>query len=73
MTNEELCIACQAGETNAAEELIAANFPFIRSVALGFERVFRDYGWMRMISHRKLRWLCCALCSTLILMLGQAF
>ena len=40
MTNEELCIACQAGETNAAEELIAANFPFIRSVALGFERLF---------------------------------
>ena len=40
MTNEELCIACQAGETNAAEELIAVNFPFIRSVALGFERAF---------------------------------
>lgn len=40
MTNEELCIACQAGGTDAAGELIAANFPFIRSVALGFERAF---------------------------------
>ena len=34
MTNEALCLAYQAGNRQAAEQLYLANYPFIRSIAL---------------------------------------
>ena len=36
MTNEELCLAYQAGNQQAAEQLYLANYPFIRSIALAY-------------------------------------
>ena len=34
MTNEELCLRYQAGDTDSAEELISRNMRFIRSIAI---------------------------------------
>ena len=45
MTNEELCLRYQAGDTGAAEELICGNMGFIRSIAL---RYAHDYQNARM-------------------------
>ena len=39
MTNEELCLRYQAGDTDAAEELVSRNKGFIRSIALGSIRM----------------------------------
>ena len=36
MPNEELCLAYQAGNQQAAEQLYLANYPFIRSIALAY-------------------------------------
>ena len=36
MTNEALCLAFQAGDRQAAEQLYLANYPFIRSIALAY-------------------------------------
>ena len=38
MTNEELCLAYQAGNRQAAEQLYLANYSFIRSIALAYAR-----------------------------------
>ena len=38
MTNEELCLRYQAGDADAAEELISKNMGFIRSIALRYGR-----------------------------------
>ena len=37
-TNETLCLAMQAGDRQAAEQLYLANYPFIRSIALAYAR-----------------------------------
>lgn len=36
MTNEALCLAFQASDRQAAEQLYLANYPFIRSIALAY-------------------------------------
>ena len=38
MTNEALCLAFQAGDRQAAEQLYLANYSFIRSIALAYAR-----------------------------------
>ena len=38
MTNEALCLAYQAGDRQAAEQLYLANYSFIRSIALAYAR-----------------------------------
>ena len=45
MTNEELCLRYQAGDAEAAEELICGNMGFVRSIAL---RYAHDYQNARM-------------------------
>lgn len=45
MTNEELCLAYQAGDRQAAEQLYLANYPFIRSIALAYARHYPGL-WM---------------------------
>lgn len=45
MTNEELCLAYQAGNRQAAEQLYLANYPFIRSIALAYARHYPGL-WM---------------------------
>ena len=42
MTNEELCLRYQAGDTDAAEELISRNMGFIRSIALRFAHDYQN-------------------------------
>ena len=42
MTNEELCMRYQAGDTDAAEELISENMGFIRSLALRYDHDFHS-------------------------------
>lgn len=45
MTNEELRLAYQAGDRQAAEQLYLANYPFIRSIALAYARRYPGL-WM---------------------------
>ena len=45
MTNEELCLAYQAGNRQAAEQLYLANYSFIRSIALAYARHYPGL-WM---------------------------
>ena len=45
MTNEALCLAFQAGDWQAAEQLYLANYPFIRSIALAYARHYPGL-WM---------------------------
>lgn len=45
MTNEALCLAYQAGDRQAAEQLYLANYPFIRSIALAYARRYPGL-WM---------------------------
>lgn len=45
MTNEALCLAYQAGDRQAAEQLYLANYPFIRSIALAYSRRYPGL-WM---------------------------
>lgn len=45
LTNEELCLAFQAGDRQAAEQLYLANYPFIRSIALAYARRYPGL-WM---------------------------
>ena len=40
MTNEALCLAYQAGDRQAAEQLYLANYSFIRSIALAYARQY---------------------------------
>ena len=42
MTNEELCLRYQAGDADAAEELISKNMGFIRSIALRYGRDYKN-------------------------------
>ena len=42
MTNEELCLRYQAGDTDAAEELITQNMGLIRSIALRYDHAYRN-------------------------------
>ena len=44
-TNEALCLAFQAGDRQAAEQLYLANYPFIRSIALAYSRRYPGL-WM---------------------------
>ena len=45
MTNEALCLAYQAGNRQAAEQLYLANYSFIRSIALAYARHYPGL-WM---------------------------
>lgn len=45
MTNEALCLAFQAGDRQAAEQLYLANYSFIRSIALAYARHYPGL-WM---------------------------
>lgn len=42
MTNEELCLRYQAGDADAAEELIIKNMGLIRSIALRYDHAYRN-------------------------------
>ena len=42
MTNEELCLRYQSGDTDAEEELISRNIGHIRSIALQYGHKFRN-------------------------------
>ena len=42
MTNEELCLRYQAGDTEAIEELITQNMGLIRSIALRYDHAYRN-------------------------------
>lgn len=44
-TNEVLCLAYQAGDRQAAEQLYLVNYPFIRSIALAYARRYSGL-WM---------------------------
>ena len=45
MTNETLCLAYQAGDRQAAEQLYFANYRFIRSIALAYAQCYPGL-WM---------------------------
>ena len=42
LTNEELCLAIQAGNQQEAEQLYLANYSFIRSIALAYAQRYPD-------------------------------
>ena len=42
MTNEELCLRYQAGDTDAAEELVSRNKGFIHKIAAQYPCDFRN-------------------------------
>ena len=58
MTNEELCLRYQAGDTDAAEELVSRNKGFIHKIAEQYPCDFRNPVWISTIICRRARLRC---------------